>query len=560
MDPQQPNNTNNDSNPFDQFYQDNDPQNQPPINNETLVVPPPPTQPPTQEVPTVSQTQNPTAPTMPQPPEANNVSSAANSESQSSYVYERADTQSEPIAPSTQAFGSFPTDENEATAYEIEQTSSDPLPDEIVPPAPEAIPESTQTTPQQPNYGSFGPTDVFKAPAYQAPQEVSTPPPAQLQYVPSSAKLKITTKKIFLGLLLFVVMAAIGAIGAVALSSDVNKTILEPLQNLISNVPFLPKNKEFILGRVLSAQENVKSFSYNYSLSLDIESQQFGLQAGSNAAHIDLSAAGVLHQTNDTTQNYSMDLRFKTVLSPYTGELAVKTISTHDALYLQLASITGGLSALSGYLPPLGEWYVVDISTLQTNARETLDDYNQSTPTTVYDSLIEAGKEIAQQTSLQESLQLLEDETLSDGTTAHHLRFVPTPELLASWLATVIEKEQNRLLSAEEIDQLEKVFEGFEDLAADVWIDDETYLLRKLSVTFTYLVDTQSLPPIVTNSHQPLVAGVTKVLSAEDINDSVKGALVMEFGNINSAQPLSIPTQAQPIDDYYNALLDSFSL
>ncbi|MCA9389989.1 hypothetical protein KC571_01180, partial [candidate division WWE3 bacterium] len=445
----------------------------------------------------------------------------------------------------------------------LSPTNTDTLPAENPPltgtgPTP-AVPAKTAPVFKQPDPAPITDTEPAQSPKSD-PLKVKLPP----------SRLQISTRKILVGLILFILMAGVGLLGAVAATGNLEETVLTPIQKNFGNIPFLPRSKNFIIQQMVSSEATVSSYDFDVSFGLNFESQEFVLGSESTQSNIDIAAKGslFLNPDDNTVKTFGMDVDFKTIIPPYNGQISLGTAGTTDVLYLQLKSVTGGFSDFAQYLPPAGEWYYLDLAPLESQARDVLDSYQLESVDTAQQQeeyqqkLQQVAADLYSDPAIQDNIELVGDETLSDGTTAHHLSMTPTAENLAEIFIQLAQVESAQDISPDERLQITNAFKDFTDFKLDIWIDEDLFMLRKMVWVFTYLYDSANVSQLVMNdvAPVPLMNAATQVLADTTSKDTIQGSFVMEFTNVNNATAVDTPQNAVLLDDYLNSVMEPIGL
>lgn len=378
--------------------------------------------------------------------------------------------------------------------------------------------------------------------------------PLGTTYPPIQERLQVPFKKIAIGLLLFIVMSTLGAIGAYFAFGESGRLLLQKL-------PFVPKDKSFILSQLAQSSQAITSYSYNLSASIDFESQQFGMVSG-GTSQVDIEALGSVSLPSDNAEDgqYEFHGQLKTIIPPYSGELGFSMIQVPDSLFFRLDEVTGGLSSASQYLPPVDQWYVVDLAPLKTQARDLLNQLEDVTPTPQnLQSQVQATTiDYFDIEGALDTVTLVGEETIADGTKTYHLTIKPTTDILVNYIAKIVENEGVPLAENDKT-ELRKVLSNLQQFSIDMWADTKEYLVRKIQVVGVLTIDTSELTIALENQQAPLLNDLVQVLGEEDIKDTLSFAFNVDFTNINEPVQITQPTNAAPVDEYYQSLIESFS-
>ncbi len=472
MDPQQPQDQANDTNPFDQFYSDQ-PNDQPA-----------PETPQPQDVPAPAGTPTPVEPTS-------------------------ADVLSTPPL--------------EPPVAQTPPAPAEPLP---------AVPTQNEAPPPPP------PSLTSTEGIFETKPQITTAPTLPNKNPYAVARMHMTVRKILLGIIIFVIMIIVGLTAALFASGQLEE-LTTPLTKQLYRLPFFPKTTEYVLDQMAAASLDITSFSYDFSAGFDVSDQQFDLAADGK---LKLDATGA-------AEEFEFNGRLKTTAVPYTGEMAFNIIGITNGLYLRLHNITGGLNTFAQYLPPIDQWYFVDLEPLTTQARTALQQ-NGGTITTAITPLPQQLQRSIQKLlsteGIKEHITLGENEKLSDGSDVYRLTLKPTSQMIADY---IIESaaQNNDPFTPDEIASLRQQTASIRQLDIDAWVDTSTYYVRKAQVAFTYDVDSTDL--------QHLVPMPTVV----QYPDSITGVMVIELSNINMYTPVTIPPVVRPIDEYLQVLSEAIA-
>jgi len=445
---------------------------------------------------------------------------------------------------------------------------------ELAPQVPAEEPAESTITPQQPieptpeeplpaeaNFPDTTTPEMAPSPdmPLAQPMEQPQPAPTQTASVPKPS-IRINSGKIIMGLVLFLLMTAAGAVGVLAATGNLDLPFIQPVMQQIQKLPFFPKTAEYVMGNAMSATVLVDSYHYDMSASINIASQQFGLGGGDTQFDIAVNGDATF-DTDGIPDKVQGTLSFGSALEGFNGTLSLNYLLAEEMFYLQTKNVTGTFTSFSSFMPTTDTWYSLDMSSLDTQARSALEATISPTPTEeqVYAYFKEVMERLFEGERFQQEITLSGTETMTDDTDAYHLKIVPSVDTIMEIYSEFV-KYDGGTVDPEEYTTLRESLNNLRTFTIDIWIDEANFMLRKLQVvgSFAYAVD-EVLPalPIVFNPEGPLVAGVSKVLSESDIQeDTIDFSIVTEFTNINQTPVITIPTNHTPLEELFNTALE----
>lgn len=429
--------------------------------------------------------------------------------------------------------------------------TSTPIPE----PVPQAQPDvMSDPLPTEANYTDSPVPELATDPPPAAAPEPRT---AQNNYV-ATTQIKINGTKIVVGLFLFLLMTAVGVIGVMAATGNLNDVpFVAPITRQIQKLPFFSKSPEYVIEQAMAATVTIDSYHYDLSASVKIASQQFGVGGGD--AQFDLAATGDATFTSEgTPDKVQGNISFGSALEGYNGTAALDYVFADEMVYFKTGDITGTFASFASSLPPVDIWHSLDMSPLDTQARTMLE--TTITPTVADEQMYAKIKEMATQLfeseRFQDEMTLVGVETMSDETKAHHVKIVPSVDTLME-IFTALAEHENQLTDPEDLAVLRDSLNNLRSFTIDVWIDEDNFLVRKFQMVGSYAYDSSEfIPslPMVFNPDGPLVAGVSKVLAESEVQqDTIDFSIVTELSNINKTPVITVPTEHTSMEDYLSA-------
>ncbi len=363
---------------------------------------------------------------------------------------------------------------------------------------------------------------------------------------------KVQGRKLITGIVLFLVMAIFGAVMAMVVSGNAD---------FLPLLPFAKKDAAYVINKALGATAELSSYHYDVSASVDFDSQQFGIMSGDS--QFDIKAVGDIAFTETgEIDKMQTNIALQSSAAELTGQISANFVTTKEKAYVQLDTVTGALSSFGEFLPPAGTWYYSDISQLESQARAALEStITPSEEDALYESMKGVLQTMYEQESVKKEITLTGKEKLSDNTSAYRLHMEPSSETMAQFIATSA-NAQGSPMDPEDQAILKESLNDFSQFVIDTWIDEDSYIMRKVQVVISYAYNYEDvLPalPIVFNPNGPLVAGATKVLAESEVKkDTVNLSFVAEFTNINQTPVITIPTESAPIEEYIETVFGGF--
>jgi hypothetical protein len=426
--------------------------------------------------------------------------------------------------------------------------------------APPAAPSPTTSPPEIPkseavSYKPHSPTPISSAsstpsssalppptPNSLTPQPNTSPEPG-VSYADSAIKLdsdsgtgvgifKILSLIIVLFLLIFTgIGALIYAIAYDQIQLNNNMVVL-PIRKFVLSLPFTPKPPNFLLQASTLAHSQVSSQSFNMSLAA--ESNQLTSSLGLNK--LDMEIKGDI-DFNDL-KNILMDIEMAV-----TKDFNIYLRQKGSLLYFKINKLPPSLMTFldpeNKIGPLLENWISYDTSSLETEARQHLDEFKQIHDEQITDDF----EDFFDEKILNEITTSAEE---LDNNKAYKLSLVANADLInhiAQKLESGLESNTPKIYDVQLQDQL-KASDVIKNLKIDIWIEDQSFYTRKVVISFDIKPDTRSL--------SKLTPGLIPPLNSEPETTSI--VIVMEFSNFGKTFNVETPKDSIKFEEFLKQL------
>ena len=417
-----------------------------------------------------------------------------------------------PVPSSTSVEADFPTLKN--------QPPTTPAPENLIPPTP-AIPPATSTpptnpilpnpqTPPAPIFTPLGgnPTDLPKPSGLpqlvnlryssrpSKPETFETLEKAVMEIPKPEEKNPMTsnlfpdvvpqTEKpanplVFTIMLIFIFLiigGIFGAVYAVAYGAiDINNpSISQPISNFVQSLPFTPKTPRYLIVSAVKSQEKISKESFDISMAMRSNSLQnvFGSSTAEVAAKgsIDYSNLKNIKLTTNIsiTKDFNADIR-----------------SVDSKVYFKINKLPMTLLAFAGLTDSdtnnlIADWVSYDTSTLGTEAGKILDQKGSGSTQENFSDKIQ---------NIFFNEQVLKNITVTDDiiakTNAYKLTLNADADTI-NYLDKAINQEFNPTATIGQT----KASDVINNLVVNMWVEKNTYYLRKISISFTAISGTDT--------------------------------------------------------------------
>jgi hypothetical protein len=359
----------------------------------------------------------------------------------------------------------------------------------ITAPPPIAPIATTPSVPAQPP--SPNPPAPLQTPAL-APLEPMSPvtaapptPQASTSYVPSSddkPPRRGTGKLVFAIIGFFFLMLIGSGVGLAYMVAyqdfSLGQAKLErQLSHAVQLLPFTPKTPAFLLERnVLAHKDNTRE---RFKLSIAAQSDDLLSSLGSDK--LDMEVAGGIDYTD--VNNILLDIE-----ASITKDFQFSVRKPNALVYFKVTKVPELITTALGLdydtfvKPFIDQWVSYDTTTLETDAREILNQErtDEAIKPTDLEDLINSNAYTA---FLKNST--VESAELPDGTKAYKITTDFPPELI-DYLFEEATKDTADTLDYDRYlyeSNFTKVSDMFQKATTDIWIEENTYLLRKFNMS-----------------------------------------------------------------------------
>lgn len=300
----------------------------------------------------------------------------------------------------------------------------------------------------------------------------------------------------------------------------------------MQGLSFTPKTPKYLL--VSAARAHQKISRHRFDLSLATESDGLASSFGTNK--LDIQAKGAVDYSDAKSPKLTLS-------ASLTKDFSLDVRKPDKIIYFKINNLPPLLLTVLGFSPGpqldavLENWFSYDTSTLDTEARKSLDENktgtsftNQFTEKTI-DSLLEE--------KVWKSIKVTQENM--DNFETYRLNLIVTKEIL-----DVLDKNlQNQIPKEKSLAPKTKLSDYISDLVFDLWIDKKDYYVRKLSASFKAKsgnLGTMSFLPI------PTLGNLTQT--------TTKFSGVLKLSGFQEPVNIERPTNSIPYDQYLMLLME----
>lgn len=309
----------------------------------------------------------------------------------------------------------------------------------------------------------------------------------------------------------------------------INRPEIEnPIAYFVQSLPFTPKTPKFLLTATLNAHKKINKHSID--LSFVYESDQLMSVLGASRLDAQVKGAADYSDIKNPLLNLSIDI---------TKDFNVELRKPGKTLYGKINKLPVFLLTFLGLSPSekldsvLSQWFSYDTTPLETEARKSLDLNNNTTITNkaIQDAIDKHLNEKAM------GFFKVSDDKL-DGFSTYKITLISNDQFL-----DYID-EQTKKDRPSNFDSQYKTSDYISDLKLDCWIDQKSYYLRKVSVSYKM------------NNKLGSMFG----LSANPIGNQSKSTvgMVLIMSDFNKPVVIDIPPNSISIEEYSRQLMELF--
>jgi hypothetical protein len=384
------------------------------------------------------------------------------------------------------------------------------------------------------------PVTIVAEPAL-LPASVSEPSPTPKK---GFAKLKVVLLLIF-GFIFLGISSGVAAVAIAYEAIDINNDDVQTVvSNAVVGLPFMPKTPKYALLAATVKHEAVKKLSFD--LSLASESKSFMTTLG--VSKVDAEAKGSVDYTDDqninftlnasVTRDFNMDIRKKDKL------IYFKVNKIPPTIFAILGIKEASASAL------FDNWIVYDTSSLDTEARKSLEYYVQEQPKE--NDLFSNLTELFSSDIILEKIEITEE--VIENVATHKLHLDADKEIIdhidSKLREIASQQDDSGIYSAQE-----KLSDQVKKLSLDLWVDKDTYLIRKF-VVYSDISTEDSLTPQLMSSLPP--NPLTPVLGTSTGVDDYTLVLAMKFDQYGEDFKIDIPAKALKPEEFIALISKQF--
>lgn len=322
--------------------------------------------------------------------------------------------------------------------------------------------------------------------------ESSLPTEKQAETPPSSPTpptvMKTKSPVVYIvGFLIALIVISVAATSAFAYAvtyqqlSVGNPDLEKSIQQTVQRLPFTPKTPEFLLESMAEAQKTVSKHSFD--LSIATQSDTLAAPLGLNS--LELSAKGKVDYSNleniQTDLQASLSNQYNLQMRKKDQMIYVKLDKLPEYVYLLLSLPKEKVD------PLLTQWISFDVTPLNTDAKKYLDD--QSEQSNASEKMVDRMRDILKEPAILAKFKQ-SSEKVGDHD-AYKLEFVADPVTI-DYLGKEIEKEMAKDYPSQSLyytqQEEKKLSDTVKALTINVWIDKQSYYMRKMISSVTVAV------------------------------------------------------------------------
>lgn len=296
---------------------------------------------------------------------------------------------------------------------------------------------------------------------YPSPGVVPPTPPAPGKAPRSHVKIIITA---VMAVILFFLIGGGGLVYGIAYEKiKLNNPGLErPIAHFVQSLPFTPKTPKFLIEKAALAHQKVTKFAFDLSLAVDSDS----LKSFTGNTHVDFQVKGAADYTNQTNIKSTGTLALGTDLN-----IEVRQVGTKA--YVKINQLPATLLSSLKIKSVSDNWVALESTILPTAARQEMQKTESEKEATSLAQLVYDDNLINKLILTQETL---------DGQKVYRLKLNLTAEVL-DYLDRKLQQGNGAIAQYKK----SKTSDFLQDAVVNVWIDPQTYYVRKASLGFKFL-------------------------------------------------------------------------
>lgn len=361
-----------------------------------------------------------------------------------------------------------------------------------------------ETTPQQ---------------GYSPSPQLPSVQPAPIQAV-EAEKPKSGAGKIILFVVMFFVILVLGLtfVGGYLLAYDkITLTKYPELQTkiaaIVMSIPFTPKTPRYVLIKATDAQNKLTSQSFDASLAV---SSSGGYNPFGSIGGIDGQAKGYVDFSDPNNIEFNMNVSA-------TKDINLDLTKIGQIFYFRINTIEGQVKALLDSVVHLdysflGQWYRYDSTSLQTDARKSLQDKEQES---VLKEYTDKSLDVFDEQQILKRIVLTKEKLNGEPTFKLELKI---DEAMLDEIATKLTENNNPSTYA-----TTKLSDTVKNMESTLWVDEKTYNIRRTDVRFDIKPPASTYSPY---GSLPFTSGTTSF------------AFSSSFSDFNEKQELTAPNNA----------------
>ncbi len=392
-------------------------------------------------------------------------------------------------------------------------------------------------TPSQPNIPPLTPSEPILN-----TQQIQVQPPVEdaqnFTAVPSEKQIKAFKKLKVLFVLLatllllsvMVILSYLVTYDKIRINNDTYKKFQGTFSKRVLSLPFTPKTPEYVLAKAIDNQRNVTSHSFNLSVALD----SFELSQLLGTDKLDIETKGNVDYSNqdnilfDFNTSITKDINFD--LMKIGNLLYFKVNKFYSPILFSALLGTSGEDE-SPFNSVVDKWVSYDISTLSTQARESLNENNKQESYTkmVADEFLE----IIADPKIKSQLKI--EEVKINNIKMYKILLNPNSEAV-----NIIIDKLEHPDSTEKSQNNTNYSEYFSNFSAEVFVDKGRFTASKMALSFDVSTNSKKVSSI------PFLT--------PDLNKT-SIAMVLELGNINRKFNFTAPENTISVEEFVQAIM-----
>lgn len=315
-----------------------------------------------------------------------------------------------------------------------------------------------------------------------------------------------------------------------------NPSIESSLTRLVLSLPFTPKTPKYLLEAAALAHKKVTQ----HALEISIAADAGGLSQYLGVTGLDGLIKGSVDYTDPKNPRLTLNATLTKDLNFDIRKNGKFIYFKINKLPLTLLMPILGLTETSSLEQALDKWVVYDSSTLDTQASKLLESENQQNSSYTNKFITDTVDKFLDKELLKE---IKVESVTEEGTQTYELSLSPSGETL-DYLADKMRDQKSKTSTYY---QAVKPSDYIKDLKINLWLDKQSYLVRKLSVVFRLYT------PVSAPGQTPALTNLPFFPFAKQ---EIPVSLVLKLSDFGQSFKVETPTEALTPEEYLKIILD----